>query len=145
MDENHATGGSHYLGQLIDDYGDCLVADLFEVYHVDLRDLYRDDMSPRWLLTLITQLPAGSRFYAQRRGGPQFRGWDESRYALVAAVNAIRSLQYTYVSAHSKRRPTPPKPMPIPDDARRKKDTPGSFAHTAKMKLLQAQQGGSRG
>ena len=145
MDENHATGGSHYLGQLIDDYGDCLVADLFEVYHVDLRDLYRDDMSPRWLLTLITQLPAGSRFYAQRRGGPQFRGWDESRYALVAAVNAIRSLQYTYVSAHSKRRPTPPKPMPIPDDARRKKDTPGSFAHTANMKLLQAQQGGSRG
>lgn len=133
----HPTGGSYALGQLIDDYGALIAADLFEVYHVDLRDVYRDGSSPRWWLNLIIQLPASSRFYAERRGGPQFRGWDETRYALAAAVNSIRALQFTYVAAHSKRRPTPPKPFPIPDDVRKRNDGPGSFAFMAKKHLAQ--------
>jgi hypothetical protein len=89
---------------------------------------------------LITQLPAGSRFYAARRGGPQFRGWDETRYLLTAVVNSIRVLQWTYVAAHTKRKPSPPEMVPIPDSEKKRKDGPGSFAHTAKMKLELARQ-----
>lgn len=136
MDGRHLTGGSYALGQLIDSYGDEIAADLFEVYGVDLTNMFV--MSPKLLLVLITQLPAGSRFYAAHRGGPQFRGWDENRYILAAVVNAIRGLQWTYVASKSKRRPPAPEPMPIPDTEKKRRDGPGSFAHTARMKLEEA-------
>ncbi len=132
-------GGSYTLGQLIDSYGDEIAADLFEVYRVDLRDCLFT-MSPRWLLMLITQLPAGSRFYAARRGGAQFRGWDETRYILAAVVNSVRVLQWTYVASKAKRKPSPPELLPLPDTQQRRKDGPGSFAHTARMKLEMAKQ-----
>jgi hypothetical protein len=103
------------------------------VYGVDLMAVFT--MSPKLLLVLITQLPSGSRFYAAHRGGPQFRGWDETRYILAAVVNSIRALQWTYVASKSKRRPPQPDMLPVPDMAKKRKDGPGSFAHTARMKL----------
>lgn len=136
MDVGNVGGGSYTLGQLIDSYGDEIAADLFEVYRFDLREVFTT--SPKWVLNLIVQLPPGSRFYAARRGGPQFRGWDETRYLLVAVANSIRGLQWTYVAAHSKRRPPTPDMLPIPDTEKKRKDGPGSFAHTARMKLEQA-------
>ena len=131
-------GGSRSLGQLINSYGDEIAADLFEVYGFDLRAVF--DTSPRWVLMLITQLPAGSRFYAAKRGGPQFRGWDESRYLQASLVNSIRALQWTYVASKSKRKPPPPEPLPVPDNIKKRRDGPGSFAHTARMKLEAAKQ-----
>ena len=91
MDGGVTAGGSHTLGGLIDDHGDAIAADLSEHYQMDVRDLFRDGsgLSPRWVLLHIVQLPQSSRFYAEKRGGPQFRGWDESRYALAAVVNAV--------------------------------------------------------
>jgi hypothetical protein len=118
---------------LIDSYGAEIAADLLEVYGVDLRVAFSD--SPKWLLTLITQLPSGSRFYAARRGGAQFRGWSEDRYLLAAVVNSIRGLQWTYVASKSKRKPPAPEMVPVPDTEKKRKDGPGSFAHTAKLKL----------
>ncbi len=139
MDGGHPAGGSETLGQLVDEYGEFIAADLLEVYGFDLRDLFRTDVSPRWVLALIKNLPLGSRFFAERRGGQQFRGWDESRYAMVAVVNAVRALQYTYVAAHSKSKPPPPEPFPIPDKTIRKKQAgPGSFAFIAAAKLAVA-------
>ena len=140
MDGCHFVGGSIWLGELIDDYGDYIVADLSETYGIDLRDMFRDDanLSPRWLLTHILNLPIGSRFYAEQQGGQQFRGWDESRYALVATVNAIRALQYTYISAHSKRKPKLPDMFPVPErkvKKRERKTGPGTFIHMAAMQL----------
>jgi hypothetical protein len=138
VDGGHVSGGSYTLGQLIDSYGAEIAADLAEVYRVDLRDVFTTP--PHWLLMLIVQLPAGSRFYAARRGGPQFRGWDETRYIMAAVVNSIRVLQWTYIAAHTKRRPPLPEMMPLPDMERKRRDGPGSFAHTAKMKLELARQ-----
>lgn len=138
MDGVNLGGGSYTLGQLIDSYGDEIAADLLEVYNVDLREVFTT--SPKWLLTLIVQLPPGSRFYAARRGGPQFRGWDETRYILAAVVNSIRVLQWTYVASKSKRRPSPPDMVPLPDQEKKRKDGPGSFAHTARMKMELAKQ-----
>lgn len=140
MDAGHIAGGSFALAQLIDDYGSVIAADLCEVYGVDLRDLYRDDIAPRWWINLIIQLPAGSRFYAEKRGGPHFRGWDEDRYLMAAVANAIRGLQWTYVASKSKRRPPPVQPLPLPDDVRRRKDGPGTFAFLAKQKLAELKQ-----
>lgn len=140
MDGIHSVGGSLWLGQLIDDYGDYIAADLVETYNVDLRDMFREDsgLSPRWLLNLIVNLPFSSRFYAEQQGGQQFRGWDESRYAMVATVNAIRALQYTYVAAHSKRKPKMPDMFPVPEVKvkKRKRNTgPGSFTFMAAQQM----------
>jgi hypothetical protein len=140
VDGDDAAGGSLALASLIDDYGSVIAADLAEVYGVDLRDLYRDETSPRWWINLIIQLPAGSRFYAEKRGGPAFRGWDEDRYAMVAVINAVRALQWTYVASKSKRRPPQLQPFPIPDEMRRRKEGPGTFAFIAKKKLAELKQ-----
>lgn len=136
MDGWYVCGGSSTLEKLIDEYGEYIAADLMETYRVDLRDIMRDDsdLSPRTLLVLIKNLPLSGRFYSEQRGGQQFRGWDESRYAMVATVNAIRALQYTYISAHSKRRPKQPDMFPIPEQevkVRKRSTGPGSFIFMA--------------
>lgn len=139
MDGDDQRGGSATLAALIDDYGDFIAADLQETYNVDLRDLFRpgSGLTPGWVLLLIANLPFGSRFIAQRRGGQQFRGWDESRYALVGVVNAVRALQYTYVAAHSKSKPKPPDPFPTPDRFVRKQRS-NSFALMAQAQMARA-------
>lgn len=112
-----------------------------EFYGVDLRGIFSPEapLTPLYLLTLIRGLPEGSRFNAERRGGQEFRGWDMSRYATVAIVNAVRGLQWTYVSAHSKSKPKPPEPFPIPDKKVRRKNTgPGSFAFIAAQQIAAA-------
>lgn len=116
MDGVHPSGGSVGLAQLIDKYGEQLAADLLEIYQVDIRDIFHPTkpLTPLYLLVLIKGLPEGSRFIAERVGGPEFRGWDASRYAAVANVNAVRALQYVYIAAHSKSKPTPPEPFPYP-------------------------------
>ena len=141
MDGGDPAGGSAYLGELIDQYGDVLIPDLRHEYGLDLRDLFNPEakLSPRYVLAHIKHLPMDSAFVAERRGGQQFRGWDESRYIAVANVNAIRTLQHLYVLAHSKKnaKPKPPEPYPIPD-SKTKKDKPGSFAAIARRHLAAA-------
>jgi hypothetical protein len=145
VDGGNVCGGSQTLEKLIDQYGEFIAADLMETYRIDLRDIMRDDcdLSPRSLLVLIKHLPVTGRFYSEQRGGQQFRGWDESRYAMVATVNAIRALQYTYVAANSKRRPKQPEMFPIPEQKVRKRSTgPGSFIYMAATTM---KKGGSNG
>jgi hypothetical protein len=110
-----------------------------EFYQVDLRDVFHPSrpLTPLWLLVLIRGLPDDCRFNAERRGGQEFRGWDASRWAAVATVNAVRALQYTYVSAHSKSRPKPPEPFPVPGGGSRS-NGPGSFAFIAAQQLAAA-------
>jgi hypothetical protein len=142
LDGVNSGGGSGTLARLIDDYGEYLAADLLETYGIDIRDLLvpGSGVTPRWLLVQIKNLPITSRFYSEKRGGQQFRGWDESRYAIVAVVNAVRALQFTYVAAHSKQKPKPPAPFPVPDSSVRKQSSqrPGSFAFIAKAQLAAA-------
>lgn len=106
-------------------------------YSVDVRDLFDPDrpLSPRYVLTLITYLPLGSAFIAERRGGQEFRDWDVSRYALVDVANSLRGLQHLYLATHIDRRkhglPKAPEPFPTPEEQKQKKavQKPGSFAH----------------
>lgn len=98
-------------------------------------------MTPKWVLTLLTGLdPYDSRFYAEKRGGQEFRGWDPDRYATAATVDAVRALTWVYVAAHVKRKPKLPDPFPTPKAKTKKADKPGSFAHTAFSLLSAAKQ-----
>lgn len=143
MDEGRTGGGSRELGQLIDEFGEHLSADLLEVYGVDLRDVLRpgSTLSPQWVFVLIRGLPESSRFVAEQRGGPQFRGWSVDRYAAAATVNAVRAMQYTYVAANSKTKPKPPDPFPVPDTQVRKRSTgPNSFTAIAAAAMRKAEE-----
>ena len=141
MDGSDSGGGSRGLTGLIDEYGEHLAGDLLEVYGIDLRDVLRPEsgLTPLFLLALIRGLPMDGRFNSERRGGQEFRGWDAGRYVDVATVNAVRSLQWAYVAAHSKSKPKPPEPFPLPDKGVRKRDVgPGSFAAVAAARLSAA-------
>ncbi|QFG04600.1 tail assembly chaperone [Mycobacterium phage Keziacharles14] len=137
-------GGSRTLAELVDDYGDCIFADLWSEYGVDLGDIFVPEsrLTPRKTLILIKELPISSRFFAEKQGGPQFRGWDESRYTMVAIVNAVRALQYTYIAAHSKSRPKAPASYPIPKKTRSSLQEqlakPGSFAYIVAAQMRAA-------
>lgn len=88
-----------------------------------------------WLLVHIKNLPDSSRFYAEKRGGQQFRGWDASRYATVAIVNAVRALQFAYLQAHSKSKLKLPEPYPTPQRKNTDAPKPGSFSFIATSML----------
>lgn len=127
-------------------HADEIVGDLKQYYNVDVRDLFREvsPLSPRYILSLVLQLPLGSAFVAAQRGGAKYRGWDHAMYAQVALINAVRTQNYMFVCANSnpkKKKPEEPVPYPTPDDpavgGRRRKGppAPGSFAGTA-MRLI---------
>ena len=111
---------------------------------MDLRDLFSDvnPLSPRYVLALIMNLPDDGAFYASRQGGPQFRGWDAGRYALVAQVNAQRSTNHILMMVNrdpKKARPKPPEMFPTPGVEKQKPaPTPGSFAAIA-ASMIEAQ------
>lgn len=123
MDGRHPSGGSRWLAELVDDYGEHVAADLLETYGVDLRDIFTPEsrLTPRWIAVLVNGLPVGSRYMAERRGGQQFRDWTPQVYALVSCANTLRSLQYVTVAINSKTKPKLPAPFPIPDRPVRKK------------------------
>ena len=103
---------------------------------MDLRDLFAEvPLSPRYVLSLVLHLPTDGAFYASRRGGMEFRGWDVDRYALVALVNAQRAGNHIQLMINrdpKRAKPEPPEPFPIPgDEAGKSKPKKGSFAAIA--------------
>ncbi|MBM4592054.1 D site-binding protein [Rhodococcus hoagii] len=148
MDEPEPAGGSQALAGLIDEFGGALIADLKHHYGVDLWDIFvpGSGLSPRKVLNYIRYLPSGGKFDAERRGGQQFYGWDATRYAIAAQVNALRGLAFLYTSAHSKKTVKQPEPYPIPDRPKRNQaDTPGSFAAIAKARLAKTKEATKNG
>lgn len=129
MDGGVEPGGSSALARLIDEHGDSVAADLMETYGVDLRDIFVPEarLSPKWVLTLIKELPIGSRFYADKRGGPQFRKWDQAQYTLASIVNAVRALQFVYLQSHTKKKLKEPEAYPTPQAKTKKSYAPNSF------------------
>ena len=144
MDRRFAAGGSRALAQLIDEHGEALVSDLLHYYGVDLRDLFSDSapLSPRYLLCLVLNLPTDSAFYASRLGGPQYRGWDAGRYALVGLLNAqnVNNHILSMVNRDPKKpKPKPPEPFPTPDqEVKTKQSKVNSFTSIA-AKMMAAQ------
>lgn len=117
---------------------------MLHYYQVDLRELFSEEapLSPRWVMSLVLNLPSSGAFWASRRGGKQFRGWDVDRYALVSLVDAVRVNNYilTMVNRDPKKsKPKPPELFPTPDSenktAAAARNKPGSFAAIAASML----------
>lgn len=89
-------------------------------------------VTPKWVLTLLTGLcPTTSRFFAEQRGGQQFRGWGPGMYATAATLDAIRALTWVYIAAHVKSKPKMPDSYPLPQAKTTQAAKPGSFAFIA--------------
>ena len=157
MDVGYPVGGSRVLIELIDKHADAIIGDLLEYYNVDVRDLFREvpPFSPRYILNLVTQLPLGSAYVAEQRGGSEFRGWDHAMYAQVALINAVRTANFMFLCANSdpkKKKPEPPDPYPTPDEPARPKGrrqhgppAPGSFVATASAMIQKARKAKKHG
>lgn len=144
MDGRHPAGGSAELADLIDRYGEILLPELNHEFGIDLRELFSDQppFSPRYVLAHIKWLPIGSAFIAEMRGGQQYRGWNEDRYAITRLIDLIAVSNYLFLMANrdpKKRAPEPPEPYPTPDNLQAKKrDKPGSFGFIAKTMLAES-------
>lgn len=115
MDGGDPAGGSAGLAELIDKYGEQILADFQSEYGLNLVEVLRPGgMSPRQVLALIRQLPPESRTVAALRGGDQFQGWGVDRYLLANVIDAINQNTYAFIAANSKRKPKAPKPVPRP-------------------------------
>ncbi|WP_158881994.1 D site-binding protein [Amycolatopsis anabasis] len=147
MDGGDAAGGSAELARLIDKCGEALLADFQHHYQIDLRDVLRpgSGLSPRRALALVRQLPLESATVAALRGGPEFRGWGTDRYLLAMLIDAVNDNTFAFISANSKRKPQPPKPVERPGKAAQKNTNPNSFRAIAKAKLaaLKRKKGGN--
>ena len=121
MDGYVSAGGSITLAAVLDKYGEEILADLLEIFGVDVRDVltYRRGVTPSFILTLINQLPMDSRYVAAVRGGREFQGWDIDRYIAVASLNALRASNYMFQCANTKpetaKRLPPPEAFPTPE------------------------------
>lgn len=144
MDGRHAVGGSLALAGLIDKHGEALVPDLKHYFGVDLWDLFAESpLSPRYVLSLVKWLGSQphSLFFAEQRGGPQFRGWDADRYMAARQIDLAATENYLFRLAHrdpKKPLPKPPEPYPLPDTFEaRKQYKPGSFGFITKSLLAE--------
>ena len=111
-------------------------------YGIDLRDLFSevDPISPAWALMHACALPIESATVAERRGGQEFRGWDEGRYMMATLINVVRASNFLFLLANTdpkKNKHKPPEGYPLPDGRVKAKDQkkthkPGSFGFIAK-------------
>lgn len=88
----------------------------------------------------VNNLPLGSAFVAETRGGYQFIGWDQDRYMFAGLIDSIKVLQHILILCNvdpKKKKPDPPEPYPLPDHLEREKvEEPGSFG----LMLIKAKQ-----
>ena len=66
------------------------------------------------MLTLVEQLPEGSSYVAALAGGPQWRGWDTTRYLLADIFDAVQHNTVGAFVAAGAKNVKPPAPWPRP-------------------------------
>lgn len=140
MGRGEPAGGSLRLAELIDQYGEHLVADLKRYYQIDLWDVLVDGsgLTPRKVLLYIRGLPAESATVAAMRGGPQFYGWGVEMYMLANLLDAVRENTYaTMMAAGPKKKPKPPEPFQRPG---KEKKSSNLFVQMARAAYLRGNQ-----
>lgn len=138
MDGGHGPGGSLQLAELIDQFGGELAADFRRYYSIDIRELVSGptDLTPGYVLQLITGLPEDSVFVAASQGGPQFRHWGVEEHLLANLFDAVQTLTYVTIAANSKKKPKPPEALERPKAQQKTKSN--LFAVMASRKLAAA-------
>jgi hypothetical protein len=130
--------GSLALDQLTHQVGaTALYADLARFYRLDLTDLWRDGgLSPRRVLWLVEHLPEESATVAAIKGGPEHRPWTSTAHLLATVVDAVQWGTWATIAAHSRKRPSPPRPVPRPTTTARR---PGRVVTVAEIANRQHQ------
>lgn len=97
---------------------------------MDVRDLWRpgSGVTPRYVLTLVGQLPSESAFGASMRGGAEFRPWSTEAYLLAAIANLLNAANrqragkrggQPLVKPPTAKRRTPPRVLTVAEIVRR--------------------------
>jgi hypothetical protein len=138
MDWQHTAGGSFQLAELIDAHGGELISDLLHHYGIHYSEYLGESpkYQPQEILVYVMNLPLGSNFIAEIRGGPEFRGWDQVMYMLANAVDGINSNAYITLAANSdkKHRPKAPELVKRPEESKKKREAGQTqFAAMARM------------
>lgn len=123
------------------------MADLLEVYGVDLRDLFApgSGVNPGWVLSLIHGLLPHSRFKAAVAGNPDAAGWTPEAWLAAALINELRGTNYILqaVNTDAKKISKIPEPKPVytpgaeEERQRAKRQEPNGF-HTVAAQMLAA-------
>ena len=121
-----ASGGSLTLAELVDEYGEALLADFSFYYHLDLIAILNESQTPpAATLARVFRLPEGSMFASQCHNKEHWREYldaTKSYYATAATFDAVN----TNTRATGNWRKKPPKIdfYPIPQIVVQKKDKP---------------------
>jgi hypothetical protein len=88
---------------MIEENGGAITADLLRFYGVDIRDLFKGTLSPRYCLALVENLPIESATYSSHiaEGDRSAMGWDRNTYVMADLIDAINILHTTLVRANS--------------------------------------------
>lgn len=145
MDGGDPAGGSVELVRLINQFGECILADLKHHYDVDLHDVLVDGsgLSPRLVIAYIRQLPPDSATVAAIRGGEQFRGWGVQAYLLANIIDSMKENTYAFVASNSKRKPKAPDPFPRPQAQVKQKTNAFAAMARAQFMRMRKSDGGS--
>lgn len=139
MAGGHSGGGSRVLGELIEEHGSEVVADLQRYFQVDLgRTITGEGYSPRRVLVFVRNMPVGSKTYAALSDDQRSEGWDVQGYLTASLVDAVRENTYVTAQVQTKKKLTRPEPMDVPGrKAKKPKAKTNMFAQVA-AKQMQA-------
>ena len=93
-------------------------------------------VDPWWVATLVEQLPIGSAYQASLSGGPDYQGWDLSRYLLADVFDAVQQNTFATAVVAGAKGLKPPQPWPRPGTKR--KSAAGGTPMRQLMKQVQA-------
>lgn len=111
---------------MLRDCADEVEADLARFYRIDLRDLWRGDLTPRRLGVLVAALPPESatmsklapQMAAESSPNAVPRQWSIDQQLLANVFDAVVVLTWTLRQVNSKERLQPPELMPRPGEVK---------------------------
>lgn len=116
-----------------------MLADFLRYYGLDLRDLFRGELSPKRALALVEGLPIDSA-YAVAVRGVEHIGWDRQAYILADVFDAVMTLTHVTIRANSDKPKAVKEPGTYPRPGQKKTKQPdillarlrGEEIHSAK-------------
>lgn len=133
-------GGSRVLGELVDEHGSEVVADLQRHFQVDLgKTITGEGYSPRRVLVFVRNMPVGSKTYAALSEDQRSEGWDTQTYLTAALVDAVRENTFVTAQVQTKKKLKRPEPMDVPGRKTKKpKAKTNMFAQMAAQHMAAA-------
>jgi hypothetical protein len=100
-----------------------LLADFLRYYGLDLRDLFRGELSPKRALALVEGLPTDSAYAISLRGVEHI-GWDRQAYILADLFDAVMTLIHITIRANTDKPKAVKEPGEYPRPGQKKSKQP---------------------